>query len=322
MKNKNAFTLVELLVVIAIIGLLISLLIPAIQAARESARRSRCAANMKQMALGMLNYHDTHKSLPPGNLANEALMEQACHVHDNREGERKELQYCGMIGWPVFILPFTEQSPLYEKVRFDLFAYAFEPGNGRHMGSPHGSEENREVVEKIPSFFKCPSGRRDMTAQYHKDYAVSSRDGAPEMFLNDSKSVFHCNSATRIADLKRGSSNILMMLELASLWWWSPNNNGESEPAPTGNNPFFWVGSGSQGYVCCRGLNPHSNVREDYPLNSKTGWCATHYARSYHPGGANAAMCDGSAMFLSEKIDIGQYVILFERDGENLAMMP
>jgi prepilin-type N-terminal cleavage/methylation domain-containing protein len=62
---RQAFTLVELLVVIAIIGVLIALLLPAIQAAREAARRAQCSNNLKQIGIGIHNFHDTRNGIPP-----------------------------------------------------------------------------------------------------------------------------------------------------------------------------------------------------------------------------------------------------------------
>jgi prepilin-type N-terminal cleavage/methylation domain-containing protein/prepilin-type processing-associated H-X9-DG protein len=63
--QRRGFTLIELLVVIAIIAVLIALLLPAVQAAREAARRAQCVNNLKQLGLAIQNYHDVNGALPP-----------------------------------------------------------------------------------------------------------------------------------------------------------------------------------------------------------------------------------------------------------------
>ncbi|MBW8883306.1 MAG: DUF1559 domain-containing protein [Planctomycetia bacterium] len=100
MKRK-AFTLVELLVVIAIIGVLVALLLPAVQAAREAARRMQCSNHLKQIGLGLQNYHDTFQSLPFGARAR----------YVNTTSSTPTGQNWGP-SWYVGILPFCEQKPL------------------------------------------------------------------------------------------------------------------------------------------------------------------------------------------------------------------
>jgi len=96
--SRRGFTLVELLVVIAIIGVLVALLLPAVQAAREAARRMSCANNLKQVGLGLQNYHDAFKTFPFGVRTQGATLTR-------RWGP----------SWWIGVLPFMESNNLYDQ---------------------------------------------------------------------------------------------------------------------------------------------------------------------------------------------------------------
>ncbi len=90
-SRGGGFTLIELLVVIAIIAILIALLVPAVQKVRAAAARIQCVNNLKQLGLGMHNFHDSYKVLP--------YCRTGGHSYDHT--------------WFVILLPFIEQGPLY-----------------------------------------------------------------------------------------------------------------------------------------------------------------------------------------------------------------
>ncbi len=107
MARKNGFTLVELLVVIAIIGILVGLLLPAVQAAREAARRMSCGNNLRQLGLGLQNYHAAYDMFPSG-----------CYGTGRSVDDWQSPNYGNQnrLSWLVPLMPFIEQQPLWEKV--------------------------------------------------------------------------------------------------------------------------------------------------------------------------------------------------------------
>ena len=141
-RTDRGFTLVELLVVIAIIAILIALLLPAIQAAREAARRSQCTNNLKQMALGCLNYASARKTLPPG--------KTAYYATDAGAGNSCGEPY-NAAGWGILILPYIEGKSLYQMYHFEL--------NPATPGIPYQTSDpiNAPVTQAFVDVMNCPS---------------------------------------------------------------------------------------------------------------------------------------------------------------------
>ncbi len=158
--QRTAFTLVELLVSISIIGVLMALLLPAVQNVREAMRLSACQNNMKQVGLGLQNYHSAHRTLPPavawsGPTGEPLGMGQVPPGLIDRiamgMGEPGRMA----ANWLIMILPQLERSDLYS-------AYDF--------GVTVDHETNMVVRETFVDALMCPSDA------FNGEYYV--RDGA------------------------------------------------------------------------------------------------------------------------------------------------
>jgi len=141
-RARRGFTLIELLVVIAIIAVLIALLLPAVQAAREAARRIQCTNNLKQLGLAFANYESSNTSYPSSAIF--LTGSGACTGAG-------ALRSCQNTPWFVMMLPFIEQSPLY-----NAFNVALGSEGPLALGLP-GLTTNSTVMTSRIASFQCPS---------------------------------------------------------------------------------------------------------------------------------------------------------------------
>jgi len=212
---RRGFTLIELLVVIAIIAVLIALLLPAVQAAREAARRSQCINNLKQIGLGLHNYHSVNNSFPLG-----------AALAPYRPGAAYTWSDWGP---SAQLLPFIEQTPIYNNINFSWSCEPYAESTARDSGysSVAGSINSTAYTTKI-NVYLCPSdgnAGRVNTNSYHASIGTSTyfinTNGAtfntalgyPTVSGRATTGVFGYQLAYGIADITDGTSNTIAYAE-------------------------------------------------------------------------------------------------------------
>lgn len=181
-RASKAFTLIEMLVTISIIGILVGLLLPAVQAARESARRAHCDNNLRQIGIALQNYHTTRRTLPPGCL--QCL-----------PSAKKPLK---QFAWSAMILPYLEQTELYESINFHV---------------AHDAPENVPAGATRLSIFICPTasppeagglGKTDYGGVYGQRITTAS---------NTNNGVFVYDKSIRFDQIRDGLSQTICVAE-------------------------------------------------------------------------------------------------------------
>lgn len=314
MRSKSGFTLIELLVVIAIIAILIALLLPAVQQAREAARRSQCKNNMKQIGLALHNYHDVYNTFPIG--------AQAPFFRPN---------------WRVGILPFLEQTALYNRLtqaqpttsdgfaggrndaialggygtnfgvlaglKIDVYACPSSalPSNNNGTTPASNNAQNGQTHDYVGvmGFYPDPAGRTGQCST-----AVESARGAP-----CENGMLFFNGHTSMRDATDGTSNTLIVSEQSGMvdkkdyranyqgGWGGFHTSLTDRPGTTSNANLFATGITTLRHAINLDV-PAANL----PAGTTQMYSYNTIVNSFHTGGIHALLGDGSVRFLSQNM--------------------
>lgn len=347
-RTRTGFTLIELLVVIAIIAVLIALLLPAVQQAREAARRSQCKNNLKQIGLALHNYESTHATLPSfysygaansGSFSVQAqllpYMDQAS-MHNLIDFSLKPQVGCCPGDVPASLVNLV-QTPL------SIFQCPSDPGPGTfqvtsgtiggatgatftYAGTNYHINQGTALGTKYDG--RAPTDGLIWTNSNVRFASITDGLSNTAAF---SESIFgypdqKLSAPTTSKDRRRSYINV------ACVWGSStvpPATaglaNGYQPPADpaqleAATVPISrgWAGQRGAGWMHGREYwtayhhyhNPNSNVPD-------MGTCGNGIfaARSYHVGGVQTLLCDGSVRFVSENIDLNTWRSIGTRAG-------
>jgi prepilin-type N-terminal cleavage/methylation domain-containing protein/prepilin-type processing-associated H-X9-DG protein len=306
LNRRRGFTLIELLVVIAIIAILIGLLVPAVQKVREAAARSQCQNNLKQLGLAMHGFHDSNKSLP-------ATMGSSG---------------CCWGTWPVIVMPFIEQANLNKLYQ--------NWGGNDSTGPRYGAAPNSTNVtnQRLP-ILTCPTDTpaKPIGQLTNHNYAVnigvtghaqqatlgsgSTAVSNAGFIFRNAKVQFKTISEIALAHIRDGTSNTLMIGEvvqgqgsdLRGFIWWGDAAGFTAYMTPNSTLPGVVY---TPGYCNNNKPNPPCNGAPTTAVPSMYG------ARSWHGGGVNVCLADGSVRFVTDTISLPTWRALATAQGGDL----
>ena len=289
-QKSTGFTLVELLVVITIIGILIALLLPAVQAAREAARRMQCGNNIKQTVLGLQLYHEQKSVFPVG-------------ISDTNS--------VSFVTWEAYLLPFLEQGSVSQ---------LYDPN------SEYSSTTRLAMRAKIQTYC-CPSDSADRENNVDQSENPGDAIGFGARTWWAASAPTAASSSAPTASLRSRTppsgqysrSTIPVRSAMSSMAPRTPWPSPEiiSGPNGTGDRRGEWWHDFGCSYEHEYNPNvPFNNIwialKPDDACNPTKVYCtctANAYATtvctagSYHPGGVNVGLVDGSVRFVSEVIN-------------------
>jgi prepilin-type N-terminal cleavage/methylation domain-containing protein/prepilin-type processing-associated H-X9-DG protein len=318
--RRSGFTLIELLVVIAIIAVLIGLLLPAVQKVRDAANNMSCRNNLKQIALGLHNYHDTNSRFPAGSLYKQTSPDKY-NYYDT---------------WTIALLPFVEQgnvfayydplvpnaiddakSPKMSLLRQSLVKVYncpadFNPFVPAIPESGSGGDTGLGRPLYMPANYRCVAGADWGGTDWGKDQGGNNEnwDDATQvknwLMKNhpEDRGVMHAAGvagavAERIGSITDGTSNTLMVGEYST----------KTHVASESSRRTFWAYAYTSYNESCVTFAQSRTLIPDFDLSNNTAPGGSNQCKrawgSFHSGGLlNFAMCDGSVRGISPNVDM------------------